>query len=126
MRVKITVAILAVAVLSGCATTQGSGANYTPLIDTKGVDLNQVSADTAECQAYAAKVMSASDGAIAGAIAGALFSAVLTAAAGGGSRNHAAGVGALLGGVKGASEAEGGQRAIISRCMAGRGYRVLN
>lgn len=54
-------------------------------------------------------------------MAGAIFGVLLGAVAGGNNRfnGRMAGVGA-------AASAEGGQRGIISRCLAGRGYSVLN
>ena len=116
--------VLAVALaMSGCAT-RGSGQNYNPIVDRPGPNYSQ---DLAECQAHAAKVMSASDGAVAGAVAGAIFGALMMAAAGGGGRDQKAGawVGALSGGTSAAASAEGGQRGIITRCLAGRGYTVL-
>jgi len=125
-RIANRLAALTLALLSGCATTagQGSGAQYSPVVDRPGPNYAQ---DLAECQAHARKVMSAADGAAAGAVAGAIFGALLMAAAGG---NHAdqrsgAWVGALSGGTGAAASAEGGQRGIITRCLTGRGYTVL-
>lgn len=121
-----TFAALALAMtLTACATTQGTGSSYVPIIDTKDVDMAKAGQDTTECQAYADKVLSAGQGAATGALAGAIVGALLAAAVGA-SRNDAAAFGAVVGGVQGGVEAEGGQRGIISRCMSGRGYRVLN
>lgn len=123
MKTQITLLALAVA-LTGCATNRGSGANYNPIVDRPGpnyyTDLN-------ECQAHANKVMSAADGAAAGAVAGAIFGALLMAAAGGRGADQKSGawVGALSGGTSAAAAAEGGQRGIITRCLSGRGYNVL-
>ncbi len=123
---RATALALALAVtLSACATSQGMGANFTPIIDTKDVDMAKAGQDTTECQAYANQVMSAGQGAAAGALAGAIVGTLLAAAVGA-SRNDGAALGAVMGGTRGAVDAEGGQRGIISRCMAGRGYRVLN
>jgi len=116
-----TATILILALLAGCATGRGSGANYNPIVDRPGPNY---ATDLAECQAHATKVMSAADGAVAGAVAGALFGALMMAAVGG-SRRDGAWVGALSGGTSAAAEAEGGQRGIITRCLAGRGYSVL-
>lgn len=113
--------ITAAAILAGCATT---GANWSPVVDRPGVNY---STDLAECQQHATRVMSAADGAVGGAVAGALFGALLSAAVGGGryTKNFMA-AGALSGATSAASAAEGGQRGIIRRCLAGRGYSVLN
>ena len=119
------VAILTAAVmLAGCATT---GANYTPVVDMQGRDTATYALDLRDCQQYAATQPSAGDAAIGGAIIGALFGVALLAAGGGrgGWGNEMAGVGALAGGVQAANAAENGQRAIVSRCLAGRGWSVL-
>jgi outer membrane lipoprotein SlyB len=118
---RITAAIAALS-LAACATT---GAEWRPVIDTQGVDPVAYESDLRQCQAFSAQTMSAAQGAAAGAVAGALLGAVLAAAVGG-SRNQAAAYGATVGGVSAAANAEGGQRGIISRCLSGRGYRVLN
>ena len=118
------IAAIAIGPLGGCATNRGTGAAYNPIVDRPGPNY---AADLAECQAHATKVMSAADGAAAGAVAGAIFGALMMAAAGGGGRDQKAGawIGALSGGTSAAAEAEGGQRGIITRCLAGRGYQVL-
>ena len=117
-------AIVAIAMLAGCATSRGTGANYNPIVDRPGPNYQ---VDLEQCQAHATKVLSAADGAAAGAVAGAIFGALLMAAAGGGGRDQRSGawVGALSGGTSAAAQAEGGQRGIITRCLAGRGYNVL-
>lgn len=122
MRAVATVVI--VALLAGCATGRGAGAQYSPIVDRPGPNYAN---DLSDCQAHATKVLSAADGAAAGAIAGAIFGALMMAAAGGGGRDQKAGawVGALSGGTSAAAAAEGGQRGIITRCLAGRGYVVL-
>jgi outer membrane lipoprotein SlyB len=108
---------------SGCATT---GANYRPLIDSKGVDFNKFEVDLKECQSYATQTADAAQSAAVGAVAGALFGAAIAAA--GGSRydrNATARVGAVTGAVGAAAEGETNQRNIIRRCLNGRGYQVL-
>lgn len=116
-------AIVAIAMLAGCATSLGTGANYNPIVDRPGPNYPT---DLEQCQAHATKVLSAADGAAGGAIAGAIFGALLMAAAGGGGVVWAgAWMGALSGGTSAAAAAEGGQRGIITRCLAGRGYTVL-
>jgi len=118
---KTTATILIIALLAGCATSRGTGASYNPIVDRPGPNYAK---DLGECQAHATQVMSAADGAAAGAVAGAIFGALMMAAVGG-SRRDGAWVGALSGGSSAAAAAEGGQRGIITRCLSGRGYSVL-
>lgn len=122
---KTQLAVLAlILALTGCATNRGTGANYNPIVDRPGPDYVS---DLDACQAHATKVMSAADGAVAGAVAGAVFGALFMAALGGGGADQKAGawMGALSGGTRAAADAEGGQRGIITRCLTGRGYNVL-
>lgn len=111
--------IITTLALTACAT---SGNRFTPVIDSPGPNYSQ---DLADCQQYSNQVMSAGEGAVSGAVAGAVFAALLGAAFHTSSRDMAWG-GALSGGASAAASAESGQRGIISRCMAGRGYKVLN
>ena len=116
---KKTIALFMMASLAaGCATT---GANYNPIVDRPNAGYSQ---DLRDCQAHATRVLSAGEGAAVGAVAGAIFGALLMAA-GGGSQRDGAWVGALVGGVSAADDAEGGQRGIITRCLTGRGHMVL-
>lgn len=124
---KVIASVVALSILAGCASTQGMGAAYRPIVDTKDTDLSALERDTAECQAYARQTADAATAGAAGAVAGALLGALFMAAAGGrGFRNEGAAVGALSGGLGAAGKAETDQRTLISRCLAGRGYRVLN
>lgn len=71
---------------------------------------------------------SAENSAAVGAIIGALAGVALLALSGGrdGWGNEMAGVGALIGGVEGYSKGADGQQGVVKRCLAGRGYRVLD
>lgn len=117
---KTIIAILSIAVLAGCATR---GANYVPLVDMKNKDQQQFDTDVKECQAYAKQRMDAADGAVAGAVAGALLGALIAPR---GFRNELAGRSALIGAAGGAAGASDTQETITKRCLAGRGYNVLN
>ncbi len=117
--------LTAAAVLSACATAP-TGENYVPMVDFREGQRETFSADLSACQAYAAQTAGAGQSAVAGAIAGALLGVVLGAIAGGGIRNEMAGIGAVSGAVSGAGTGEVSQRTIISRCLSGRGYSVLN
>lgn len=120
MRVLFTV--LAATMIVGCASTnRGAGASYNPIVDRPGPNY---SVDLAECQAHATQVLSAGEAAVNGAIAGAIFGALLGAAFHVGSRDTAW-AGALGGATGGAARAETDQRVVISNCMRGRGYSVL-
>lgn len=110
--------------LAGCAAT--SGANYRPIIDTRNVDFNRYESDLRDCQSFATQTAGAGESAAAGALAGALLGGVLAAAAGKNySRSSTARVGAVTGAVGAGAQGETDQRNIIRRCLAGRGYNVL-
>lgn len=122
---KSLIAILCAA-LGACAAPQG--ASYVPLIDLRpGQDSGQMQRDVYACQQFANQRLSAGQAAVAGALFGAVLGAALGAAAGGHGRfnGQMAGIGAIGGGVGAAGGAEMNQRAIIMRCMVGRGYNVL-
>jgi outer membrane lipoprotein SlyB len=109
--------------LAGCAN---SGANYRPIIDTQGVDFNRYEADLRDCQAFAKQAAGAGQSAAAGAIGGAVLGAAIAAAAGSNNdRAASARVGAVGGAVGAGVKGEHSQRNIINRCLAGRGYNVL-
>lgn len=110
---RVFTGLLAALMLVGCATAP-MGENYVPMVDFREGQRETFGKDLSECQAYAAQT------------AGALLGVVLGAIAGGGIRNEMAGIGAVSGAVSGAGTGEMSQRAIISRCLAGRGYSVLN
>ncbi len=124
MQIKTIAAAAAIALLAGCATAPG-GANYRPMVDT-GARIGVYEQDLAECQAYAERVVGAGAGAAGGAVAGALAMGILSAVLGGGGHGRWAAVGALSGAASGAAAGETNQRDVIRRCMAGRGYSVLN
>lgn len=120
---KILTTLLAATLLVGCATAPG-GAQYEPLIDVKpGQNYAQ---DLEQCQAYAERVAGAGAGAAAGAVAGALALGILSTVLGGGGHGRWAAAGALTGAASGATAGETNQRDVIRRCMAGRGFSVLN
>lgn len=98
-----------------------------PLVDTKGVDQARYQQDLAECQAYAQSSWGAGTGAAVGAAGGAALGEVLGRTTGRmNQRSHLAGGGAVMGGVSGAASGARHQRTIVQRCLAGRGYNVLD
>lgn len=120
---------MALLMLAGCAGQSGGyGSEWEPIVDIRPAQQAQYANDLADCQQLARKASTTGQGAAVGAAAGAALGAVLSAAAGNNTRTNTqmAGVGAVTGAVGGAGRNETSQRAIISRCLSGRGYSVLN
>lgn len=110
------------AILCGLAIA-GCAAHPDPIIDMRGVDPDALAVDWDECEAYSEEVVIAegvarggATGAAVGAIAGAINGDVGTAAANG----------ALYGGTRSGLDADKDKQRVFKRCLAGRGYRVLN
>ena len=120
---KLIAVLAATAVLAGCATQ--TGADWVPIVDMRTGQSDAYVIDLASCQGYARQTASAAQSAATGAVAGAIFGA-LVGAAFKVNRGEMAKFGAISGGVGAAGRAEESQRSIISRCLAGRGYSVLN
>ena len=124
---KTTAAVLAIAMLAGCATVPTT---YTPVIDTQEIVTDEAKTkywlDLGECQLYGDRIDQAR-----GAAAGAVLGAVIGVGVGllfglrGQALAQVAGVGALSGGVNVAAEAGRSIVQIVQNCMAGRGYAVL-
>ena len=112
--------VFAVAFVAGCAS------HPKPIIDTKGVDQEQLAQDWRECEAYSDQVQPG-EGIARGAGLGATVGAV-AGAIGGNSDDvaEAAGHGALYGGVSSGLRGDREKQMVFKRCMRGRGYRVLN
>ena len=94
-----------------------------PIIDSKGVDMAKYQKDLAECREYA-KNISVAEGSARGGAVGAVAGAAAGAISGDAAR------GAGYGGISGATQSglsnKREQEAVVKRCVAGRGYRVLN
>jgi hypothetical protein len=127
---RLSIAAASLAVLTGCAATgapgTGTGADYTPIIDTAGVNMSQYGNDLTACRQLARTVdvnTAMNSGAIAGMLAGAAVSAIL----GGGRQNtiEAASLGGLSGMSRQGDRAVTKAQSIIINCMVGRGYRAL-
>jgi hypothetical protein len=119
-------AIKAYALIAAAALASGCAAHPDPIIDMKGVDLDQYEQDWDECESYTEEVIVAkgvSKGAGLGAVVGAAGGAI-----GGNSSDVAegAGIGALWGGTRSGLDADEMKQDVFKRCMRGRGYRVLN
>lgn len=108
---------LAATLITACAS------HPDPIIDQKGVDMVKYEKDLAECKQYAAGVDVAE-----GAAKGGAVGAVVGAAAGaiGGNAGRGAGYGGLAGATRSGLENKREQEAVVKRCIAGRGYKVLN
>lgn len=120
MRIYIKAALLvSSAVLCGCA------AHPDPIIDTKGVDMEQYAVDWNECEAYTEEVLIA-QGVAKGAATGAAVGAAAGAISRGGDVGEGAGLGALWGGTRSGLDADREKQQVFKRCMSMRGYRVLN
>ncbi|WP_052813128.1 glycine zipper family protein [Desulfonatronum thioautotrophicum] len=121
---KATVLISILVVLTtGCAS-------YRPIVDMQGVNSVKYEQDLRDCQNYAKQVSPATSSIVGGAIgagAGALLGLVVGSYFGraGEFAGMGAAVGGTSGGMSGAAEGARSQMDIIRRCMAGRGYRVL-
>lgn len=121
MRMITTTLVIAVSVwLAGCA------AHPDPIIDMKGVDREEFAQDWAECETYSEEV-SVARGTAKGAGLGAAIGAA-AGAIGGNSDDVAEGAayGGLYGGTGSGLDAKREKEYVFKRCMAGRGYRVLN
>jgi outer membrane lipoprotein SlyB len=105
---------------AGCASRRG------PVVDMKGVDHAQYEADLADCQKYADQVMGAGGGAVAGTAVGAGLGYAVGRAVGARDPSAAARGGAVVGGAKGAAGGARNRHSVVSKCLAGRGYSVLN
>jgi len=114
---NIFVATLISYLIVGCA-------GHRPIIDTKGVDMRDYEVDLAECQKYAEQVELGQETAVDAGV-GAAFGWALSKVTGGDSKKSAS-LGAITGGSKGLSDAAQSQKQVITTCLRGRGYKVLN
>lgn len=105
--------------LSACATR---GSDYVPMVDTKNVDQEALTRDVAECQQYAKQRYDERQAVLVGALIGAAFGAAASNKYSG----NLVGVGAAAGAGGAARGTMDSQERIIARCLAGRGYSVLD
>ena len=115
---RLLITAAAAVILAGCA------AHPDPIIDRMGVDEEVFAEDWSDCESYSDEVVvtkgmgkGAATGAIVGGIAGAI---------GSGDVGEGAGYGALWGGTGSGLDAAREKNRVFKRCMAGRGYHVLN
>ena len=106
-----------IALVSGCASHPG------PIIDTKGVNMAAYHQDLTECSGYSDQIRT-ENGAVKGAATGAAIGSAIGAIFG--NAGQGAATGAVQGGVESAFLNEDEKQLVVRRCMAGRGYSVLN
>ena len=106
-------------------TTGGCAAHPDPIIDTKGVDPEQLAEDWDECEAYTEEIVIAK-GVGKGAALGGAVGAATGAVSNRREVDEAAGMGAIYGGTRSGLEADREKQKVFKNCMRGRGYRVLN
>ena len=113
---RLTMLFVALAMM-GCA------AHPDPIVDTKGVNQEQLAKDWAECEAYTEQIavgQGVAKGSAAGAVVGAAAGAIH------GDVGEGAATGALYGGTRSGLMADREKQQVFKRCLRGRGYRVLN
>jgi hypothetical protein len=114
----LTLFTILAAALAGCA------AHPDPIIDMQGVNPDALAVDWDECEAYSEEIIIAA-GAARGSATGAAVGAV-SGAINNGDVARGAANGALYGGTRSALDADRDKQRVFKRCLAGRGYRVLN
>lgn len=105
------------------ATLTACSGTPRPIVDTKGVDMNQYHQDMAECQQLAQEV-SVTGGVARGAGLGAAVGGAVGAVTGSGTQGAA--TGAISGGAASGIKSDRERQQVAKNCMRGRGYRVLN
>ncbi len=105
--------------LAGCAARK-------PLVDMKGVDAAQYQADLAECEKYAEQAPGLGGGAAGGAVIGGAIGYGVGRAVGVRDPSAIGRGGAVAGGARGAGKGAQTRRQVVSNCLTGRGYKVLN
>ncbi len=101
----------------------GCAAHPDPIVDMRGVDRDEFARDWRECAAYAEEIR-ISEGVARGTATGAAVGAISGAITG--DVGEGAAYGGVYGGTRSGLDADRDQQAVFKRCLAGRGYRVLN
>ena len=113
-------------VLGVCCITLAGCASDNVIIDKKGVSMAQYAQDRSECESYADEVNTGekvAEGSAAGAVIGGAFGAIFGDS---GSAARGAGAGAVSGAAGGLGKSAREREMVVKRCLAGRGYKVLN
>ena len=109
-----------IGLLAACTTTDEI------IIDRKGVNMAAYDQDLAECREYSKGVKTAEKGARGAATSAVIGGAVGAILDGPDGAARGAGIGAVTGGARGVGEGEREEVQVVKRCLAGRGYKVLN
>ena len=117
--------LLVLVALAGCSNT---GSNFSPIVDKQGIDEAKYQQDLMECQNLSTQAQGAGKDGAKKAAGGAAIGALIGLVGGGNGTNiaQAAGVGGVIGGASGLYSGNAEKETIIKRCLAGRGYKVLN
>ena len=123
--VRRTVALAALPIVLSALASCGA---HRPVIDPKtSAHPERYETDLSECQQLSQQAPGAGAGAAGGAAIGAAIGAGVAVASGHkASAGQAAGGAAVLGGAKGAGSGAHERDKMVSTCMKGRGYAVLN
>jgi len=109
--------LAALIVIAGCA------AHPEPIVDMQGVDPERFARDWEDCERYTDEI-EIGDGVMRGGTLGAAVGVAAGAIHGNAARGAADG--ALYGGTRSGLDADRDRQQVFKRCLAGRGYRVLN
>ncbi len=126
MRINhLLISFITIITLVACSN---SGSNFTPIVDKKNLDEGKYQQDLEDCQSLATEAQGAGKDAAKKAAGGAAVGALLGLVGGGNTSNiaQAAGIGGVIGGATGAYSGNAEKENVIRRCLAGRGYRILN
>ena len=127
MKKKIKIWLLStLLVIAGCTSNPKAQPTGGIIIDNKGVDMPTYYQDLHECRNFAAQI-NIGGPVVEKTITGALIGGAVGAITGdSGTAKRAAGVGGLLGAVKGSGQVRSEKQKVLKNCLRGRGYRVLN
>ncbi|MGV1015970.1 MAG: hypothetical protein ACOYBW_01175 [Fluviibacter phosphoraccumulans] len=114
--------------LIALTVTACAGADVRPVVDMQGVNSTKYEADLRDCQEYAKQKSGALETGAKGAAGGAVVGSLIGLVGGGTGSNiaQAAGVGAVVGAAGGGYMGNKAQEDIVKKCLAGRGYKVLD
>ena len=113
---------LLLSVIVGAVALTGCSRHSKIIIDPHGVNMEVYQADLAECKQLAEQVEpKAAAGIVGGAIVGTVVGRIL-----GGSGDRTGKLGALSGGLKGASATKRERTRVVRNCLRNRGYQILN
>ena len=113
---------LLLSLILGSVALSGCSRHAKIIIDPQGVDMATYQADLAQCQQLAEQVESK---AVAGMVGGAIVGGVVGQILGGSGRTTSR-LGAVSGGLQGASASRYERTQVLKKCLHNRGYQILN